>query len=110
MSERHPFYDANPKHLDCGTLIDAETGEGIRPATAQEAAKSLKAQHWEGVGHGVIHAPPYAESKYARVQAPEGMTLADWRLAVALKLKWERSIMREYRERERLDRGSDDRA
>jgi hypothetical protein len=37
----------------------------------------------------VIHAPPYAESKYVRVQAPEGVTRADWRLAVALKLKAE---------------------
>ncbi len=44
MSERHPFHDTNPKHLDCGELIDAETGMSLREATAGEASP--------GSGHG----------------------------------------------------------
>jgi hypothetical protein len=92
MSTPHPFRETNPKHLDCGGLIDAETDQYIRPATAEEAAKSLKAQRHEGNWRGVIGATPGFEPTLAWVRRPEDMSLADWRLAVALKLKAERRL------------------
>lgn len=89
MKAPHPFRDVNPKYLDCGELIDTETGEEIRPATADEARRSMRAQRYEGTFRGVIATTDGFEPVLAFVRPPEGMSLADWRLAVALKLKAE---------------------
>jgi hypothetical protein len=90
---RHPFHDANPRHLDCGELLDARTGEYIAEATASQAARSLKARRFEGIGHGVIRVPEYLGGGVGIVVPRKGTNLTDWRLAVALKLRWERSSL-----------------
>ena len=92
MSKKpHPFRDVNPKHLDCGDLVDSETGDVLRPATAIEASKSIRQQRKEGRFQGVTPTTYCMDPVLAKVRAPEGTTLEDWRLAVALKLRWERS-------------------
>jgi hypothetical protein len=92
MIQSHPFREVNPKYLDCGELIDAETGEAIRPATAEEARRSIRAQRHEGALGDAFVTTAAGEPVLAFVRPPEGMSLADWRLAVALKLKAERCI------------------
>lgn len=92
MESQHPFREVNPKYLDCGELIDTETGEEIRPATADEARRSIRAQRHEGTFRGVIATTDGCEPVLAFVRPPKGMSLADWRIAVALKLKAERRI------------------
>jgi hypothetical protein len=87
---RHPFYSVPPRELDCGQLIDSETEDDLRPATADEAIRSLRAQKREGDFHGVIGTTYCGEPVLAFVRAPEGVTLPDWRLAVALKLRYDR--------------------
>lgn len=87
----HPFRETDPKNLDCGDLTDSETGECLRPATAREAANSIKAQRHEGGWRGII-STSHIDPVLARVRGPEGVSLEDWRLAVALKLRWERSM------------------
>jgi hypothetical protein len=86
--------DLNPKHLDCGELIDAETGWLLRPATADEARRSPRAQQHEGTSQGVIGTTCVGEPVLARVRLPEDTPSADFRLAFAIKMKFERAMLR----------------
>ena len=91
----HPFRHANPKHIDCGDLYDAESGEYIRPATADEARRSIRAQYYEDSFRGVIGAEPWFVPALCYVRKPDGMALWEWWLAIALKIKWERWMARD---------------
>ena len=92
MIQSHPFREVNPKYLDCGELIDAETGEAIRPATAEEARRFVRARQRGPAGSPLANLTAAGEPVLAFVRPPEGISLADWRLAVALKLKAEHCI------------------
>lgn len=97
----HPFRDMNPKHLDCGDLVDAETGEYMRPATADEARRSIRAQRFEGSFQGVFAMQDSGNDPVLVRVVQEHLSLADWRLAVALKLRWEREVDRQIEKRMR---------
>lgn len=106
MKQPHSFRNTNPKHLDCGDLHDAETGEYLRPATADEASRSIRAQRFEGNFRGVISAGIGYEPMLCYV-VQDRLSLDDWRLAIALKLRWEREQMRQWRNNQRRSSESD---
>jgi hypothetical protein len=98
MTHRHPFRDANPKHLDCGDLIDAETGRTLRPTTAWEASRPIPARRQERDSRGVRDAEHRVVSVLATARAP-GADLADGRLAVAPRPNDERRVFASWEAR-----------
>jgi hypothetical protein len=90
---RHPLHDVNPSHLDMGEVIALRTGDYLAEATAGQAAACLKAERHAGVGSGAIwYETLDGEKILARVMPREGTDIRDFRLAVALKLRDEKSI------------------
>ena len=100
MSKRdHVLRHVNPKHIDLGTLEDAVTEEEVRPATADEARRSIR-RHRREIARGDIIFHQFMEFYFlARVRGPYLVTIDEWRLSVAIVLQWEREEMRRYRER-----------
>jgi hypothetical protein len=102
MSNQQSFRDANPMQLDMGEVYNLRTGKYLDEATARQAADSLRSGRFEGRGCGPIWYEYSDGSRVlARVQRREGTNLRDFRLMVALKLKAEWIMDREYRQRNR---------
>lgn len=89
MSERHVYHDVNPKHLDCGELIDASNDEYIWEATADQARRSIRRRRREVEYGDLIFVATVAGPCLARVKVREGTPIADFRLGIALKFKAE---------------------
>jgi hypothetical protein len=106
MSQRHDFYDINPRHLDIGEVVCQKSGRYLTEATAQHARLSLRRRRgrWVFFGDPIVVMSSEGPT-LARVRIREGMTLADARLATALKLKDERNEMRQA-QRQRKGRRS----
>jgi hypothetical protein len=102
MSNQQSLRDTDPKNLDMGEVIDFRTGELLAEATAWEAAASLKALRATGGDSGTIYYVTInADRILARVVPREGTSMEDYRLAVALKLRWEREMLSYVEEVER---------
>jgi hypothetical protein len=103
VSGDHHYHRCNPKHIDTGELVCAATGELIDPiASTDEARRSFRRIRrgnpelgdiilvWRTVYEDDDPAHDHDESFLCRVRPVFTTSLADFRLGIAVRLRWER--------------------